>query len=179
MAGLSSARRIREALDETEPPPSSSLIETRADAGDRRSRVFVIVLFAVAALLVADRVVGGGGIIAGVVVGLFVTGLFSAVAVTSVHAASEWSTATNRAAAVSLVMTGIPLGGAVAAVVLPAISSPTSTSVAFAALAAISPLSIVAITAIYALETLVAFIQAYVFAILTCVYLKDALHPHH
>ncbi len=38
---------------------------------------------------------------------------------------------------------------------------------------------ILAITAIYALELLVAFIQAYVFTILTCVYLKDALHPHH
>ena len=50
---------------------------------------------------------------------------------------------------------------------------------AFAAVAAIAPLSIVAITAIYALEVLVSFIQAYVFAILTCVYLKDALHPHH
>lgn len=50
---------------------------------------------------------------------------------------------------------------------------------AFAAVVAISPLSILAITAIYALETLVSFIQAYVFAILTCVYLKDALHPHH
>ena len=43
----------------------------------------------------------------------------------------------------------------------------------------VTPLSILAITAIYALEVLVAFIQAYVFAILTCVYLKDALHPHH
>ncbi len=50
---------------------------------------------------------------------------------------------------------------------------------AFAAVTAIAPLSIAAITAIYALETLVSFIQAYVFAILTCVYLKDALHPHH
>ncbi len=50
---------------------------------------------------------------------------------------------------------------------------------AFAAIAVISPLSILAITAIYALETLVSFIQAYVFAILTCVYLRDALHPHH
>ena len=50
---------------------------------------------------------------------------------------------------------------------------------AFAAIAAIAPLSILAITAIYALEVLVSFIQAYVFAILTCVYLKDALHPHH
>lgn len=49
----------------------------------------------------------------------------------------------------------------------------------FAAVAAISPMSIVAVTAIYGLEVLVSFIQAYVFTILTCVYLKDALHPHH
>ncbi|WP_255402849.1 F0F1 ATP synthase subunit A [Pararhodobacter sp. CCB-MM2] len=44
---------------------------------------------------------------------------------------------------------------------------------------AVTPLSILAITAMYGLEILVAFIQAYVFAILTCVYLKDALHPAH
>ena len=49
----------------------------------------------------------------------------------------------------------------------------------FAAIALISPLSIVAITAMYGMEVLVAFIQAYVFTILTCVYLRDALHPHH
>ena len=49
----------------------------------------------------------------------------------------------------------------------------------FAAIAVISPLSVVAITAMYGLEVLVAFIQAYVFTILTCVYLKDALHPSH
>ena len=50
---------------------------------------------------------------------------------------------------------------------------------AFAAITLIAPVSIAAISAIYALEVLVSFIQAYVFAILTCVYLKDALHPHH
>ena len=33
--------------------------------------------------------------------------------------------------------------------------------------------------AIYALEMLVAFLQAYVFAILTVIYLNDALHPGH
>lgn len=33
--------------------------------------------------------------------------------------------------------------------------------------------------ALYALEFLVAFLQAYVFAILTCIYLNDALHPGH
>lgn len=43
----------------------------------------------------------------------------------------------------------------------------------------VTPLSILAIVAMYGLEVLVSFIQAYVFTILTCVYLKDALHPHH
>jgi F-type H+-transporting ATPase subunit a len=33
--------------------------------------------------------------------------------------------------------------------------------------------------AITALEVLVAFLQAYVFAVLTCMYLNDALHPGH
>jgi F-type H+-transporting ATPase subunit a len=33
--------------------------------------------------------------------------------------------------------------------------------------------------ALTALETLVAFLQAYVFAILTCIYLNDAIHPGH
>ena len=46
-----------------------------------------------------------------------------------------------------------------------------------AGIGAIFPVA--AIGAVYALELLVAFIQAYVFAILTCVYLRDALHPHH
>jgi len=44
-------------------------------------------------------------------------------------------------------------------------------------LAGIAP--ILGVVAIYGLEVLVAGIQAYVFTILTCVYLKDALHPHH
>src|SRR5262249_11883512 len=33
--------------------------------------------------------------------------------------------------------------------------------------------------AMTALELLVAFLQAYVFAILTCIYLNDAIHPGH
>jgi F-type H+-transporting ATPase subunit a len=49
----------------------------------------------------------------------------------------------------------------------------------FAAIAAVAPLAIGGMVAIYGLELLVAFIQAYVFTILTCVYLRDALHPHH
>jgi F-type H+-transporting ATPase subunit a len=43
----------------------------------------------------------------------------------------------------------------------------------------VTPVSILAITAIYALEVLVSAIQAYVFTILACVYLRDALHPSH
>ena len=49
----------------------------------------------------------------------------------------------------------------------------------FAAVAAISPFAILGVVAVYGLEILVSAIQAYVFTILTCVYLKDALHPHH
>jgi F-type H+-transporting ATPase subunit a len=49
----------------------------------------------------------------------------------------------------------------------------------FAGLVALSPLAILCVVAMYGLEILVCFIQAYVFTILTCVYLKDALHPHH
>src|SRR5262245_4774438 len=44
-------------------------------------------------------------------------------------------------------------------------------------LGAIVPLAMT--VAIMALELLVAFLQAYVFAILTCIYLNDAIHPGH
>lgn len=50
---------------------------------------------------------------------------------------------------------------------------------AFASITLISPVAVVAITALYGLEVLVAVVQAYVFTILTCVYLKDAMHPSH
>ncbi|WP_373636497.1 F0F1 ATP synthase subunit A [Yoonia sp. BS5-3] len=49
----------------------------------------------------------------------------------------------------------------------------------FAQVALVSPFAILGIVAIYGLEVLVAGIQAYVFTILLCVYLKDALHPAH
>src|ERR1700751_2132514 len=42
---------------------------------------------------------------------------------------------------------------------------------------AVLPLALT--VALTALELLVAFLQAYVFAILTCIYLNDALHPGH
>ena len=44
---------------------------------------------------------------------------------------------------------------------------------------ALSILPMVMIVALMALELLVAFLQAYVFTILTCVYLNDAIHPGH
>jgi F-type H+-transporting ATPase subunit a len=42
---------------------------------------------------------------------------------------------------------------------------------------AIMPMAVA--TAVTALELMVAFLQAYVFAVLTCIYLNDALHPTH
>lgn len=49
----------------------------------------------------------------------------------------------------------------------------------FAASILIAPFAIIGIIGIFGLDVLVSFIQAYVFTILTCVYLKDALHPSH
>lgn len=49
----------------------------------------------------------------------------------------------------------------------------------FAAALVVSPVAIAAMVGIYALELLVAFVQAYVFTILTCVYLKDAVGDAH
>ncbi|MCZ8375956.1 MAG: F0F1 ATP synthase subunit A [Beijerinckiaceae bacterium] len=43
----------------------------------------------------------------------------------------------------------------------------------------LAPLPLLLAVALTALEFLVAFLQAYVFTILTCVYLNDALHPGH
>jgi F-type H+-transporting ATPase subunit a len=45
--------------------------------------------------------------------------------------------------------------------------------------AALAPLPFVMTIALTALEVLVAFLQAYVFTMLTCMYLNDALHPGH
>jgi F-type H+-transporting ATPase subunit a len=42
---------------------------------------------------------------------------------------------------------------------------------------AVLPLALV--VALTALELLVAFLQAYVFTILTCIYINDAIHPGH
>jgi F-type H+-transporting ATPase subunit a len=43
----------------------------------------------------------------------------------------------------------------------------------------LTPLPMAMIVALFALELLVACLQAFVFSILTCIYLNDALHPGH
>jgi F-type H+-transporting ATPase subunit a len=43
----------------------------------------------------------------------------------------------------------------------------------------LAPLPLLMAVALTALEVLVAFVQAYVFTMLTCMYLNDALHPGH
>lgn len=43
----------------------------------------------------------------------------------------------------------------------------------------LAPVPLLAIVALYALELLVACLQAFVFSVLTCVYLNDAIHPGH
>jgi F-type H+-transporting ATPase subunit a len=43
----------------------------------------------------------------------------------------------------------------------------------------IAPLPLLMVVILTAFELLVAVLQAYVFAILTCVYLNDAIHPGH
>jgi F-type H+-transporting ATPase subunit a len=45
--------------------------------------------------------------------------------------------------------------------------------------AALAPVPLLVIVALYALELLVACLQAFVFSVLTCVYLNDAIHPGH
>ena len=49
----------------------------------------------------------------------------------------------------------------------------------FAVVALISPVSVVAISAMYALETIVAVVQAYVFTILTMIYVATATAHEH
>lgn len=47
------------------------------------------------------------------------------------------------------------------------------------AIAFLAPLPILGVVGVFLLEMLVAFLQAFVFSILTCIYLHDALHPAH
>ncbi len=73
VAGLSSAGRVREALGATRPPPRLAVYETHADGRERRVRFTGIVLLGAVVLLVFDRATGGGGVMAGLLAGLFGT----------------------------------------------------------------------------------------------------------
>lgn len=75
--GLASGRRLTESLRRTLPPPRGCIHETPADARERRTRLAGIVLTGVVVLLLFDRASDGGGIMAGLVAGLF--GAFGAV----------------------------------------------------------------------------------------------------
>ncbi|MDX6554505.1 MAG: hypothetical protein QOD86_700 [Miltoncostaeaceae bacterium] len=68
---VTAGRRVEEALRRTLPPPRGSIHETHADARDRRTRLAGIVLTGVIVLLMFDILTEGGGVMAGLVVGLF------------------------------------------------------------------------------------------------------------
>lgn len=68
---LTSPRRVELALRDARRPPGASVYETPSSARERRTRLAAIVLTGVVVLLVFDRVTGGGGVMAGLVAGLF------------------------------------------------------------------------------------------------------------
>lgn len=70
IAGLASRRRVADSLSRALPTPRSVVHETAAASRDRRMRLVSIILFGIIALLVFDRFTGGGGMMAGLVVGL-------------------------------------------------------------------------------------------------------------
>jgi F-type H+-transporting ATPase subunit a len=82
----------------------------------------------------------------------------------------------SRPVSLSLRLFGNMLAGHI---VLKAFGGLTVMLLGAGAWAAIAPLPLLMAVAVTALEFLVAFLQAYVFTILTCVYLNDALHPGH
>jgi hypothetical protein len=73
VAGLSSSNRLREALRTTRPPPRLTVYETQADGRERRVRFTGILLLGAVVLLVFDRVTDGGGVMAGLLAGVFGT----------------------------------------------------------------------------------------------------------
>ena len=71
IAAFSSARRVRESVRATSSPPSAAVYETTADSRDRRQRTTLLLVFVAGSLLIVDRIAGGGGLIAGLMIGLF------------------------------------------------------------------------------------------------------------
>lgn len=82
----------------------------------------------------------------------------------------------SRPVSLSLRLFGNMLAGHI---VLKAFGGLTVMLLGAGAWAVIAPFPLLMAVAVTALEFLVAFLQAYVFTILTCVYLNDALHPGH
>jgi F-type H+-transporting ATPase subunit a len=82
----------------------------------------------------------------------------------------------SRPLSLSLRLFGNMLAGHI---VLKAFGGLTVMLLGAGAFSVLSPLPFVMAVAITALEFLIAFLQAYVFTVLTCVYLNDALHSHH
>ncbi|MGD9695692.1 MAG: hypothetical protein AB7V42_08540 [Thermoleophilia bacterium] len=70
VTAMSAGRRVREGVSRAAPPPSASVRETAASSRDRRMRFAGIVLSGIVALLIVDHFTGGGGIMAGLMVGL-------------------------------------------------------------------------------------------------------------
>lgn len=69
IASVAGGRGIRAALDGAVPPPRASVHETQASSRDRRMRLTGVVLTGVIVLLIFDRFTGGGGLMAGLLVG--------------------------------------------------------------------------------------------------------------
>lgn len=85
---LTGTRRVREALQRSQPPPRSTIHETLADARERRTRLAGIVLTGVIVLLFFDQATAGGGVMSGLVVGLF-----AALGASEVREAGLWEAA--------------------------------------------------------------------------------------
>jgi hypothetical protein len=70
IASTGSARRVRDAVGRSTPPPRSSVHETAASSRERRLRLAGVVLTGVIALLIFERFTDSGGVLAGLIAGL-------------------------------------------------------------------------------------------------------------
>lgn len=70
ITALGGARRVRDAVVRSAPPPRSSVHETPASSRERRLRLAGVVLTGIIALLIFERFTDGGGVMAGLVAGL-------------------------------------------------------------------------------------------------------------
>jgi hypothetical protein len=90
-AALAARARLRAADRQPVPPPRMSVYETRADARERHARAMSLLLLGVVALLVFDRLTGGAGTMAGLIVGLTI-----AVGAVDLVEAGRWSRIERR-----------------------------------------------------------------------------------